>query len=231
MAIPPASALAPPQLTCDSKAAAVAILKTSSVLDGNTKAMLKPSLVTGILAAEAERMALWEKAGVDWETVGPGQLGKLAYTDVTTRLRSELSQFLLHMGATCGASLFGRGCGVSKKPLVLRGYPQDVVVDPVVVDFFIAAYLALCILGSAKAGRSADDQLRYGIGRYHGAFDKMFAAQKAISPADSGASVVAFPPVKRQMESSSDSDVRDVAAYIDEVCGCPARGCGPCRSG
>ena len=231
MAIPPASVPGQPQLSCDSKAAAVGILKTNSVLDGNTKAMLKPGLVTGILAAEAIRMALWEKAGIDHETVGPGQLGKPAYTDVTTKLRSELSRFLTHMGATCGASLFGRGCGVSKKPLVLRGYPQDVVGDPMVVDFFVAAYLALCVMASAKAGRSADDQLRYGIGRYKGAFDKMFAAQKGISPVDSGASVLAFLPVKLQMESSSDPEVRDVPAYVDEVLGCPTRGCGPCRSG
>ena len=83
---------------------------------------------------------------------------------------------------------------------------ENVVVDPVVVDFFVAAYLALSVMASAKAGRSADDQLRYGIGRYHGAFDKMVAAQKAVSPADGGASVVAFLPVKLQMESSSDSE-------------------------
>src|SRR5262249_53068215 len=49
MAIPTTSVLVPPQLSCDSKAAAVAILKTSRVLDGNTKAMLKPGLVAGIL--------------------------------------------------------------------------------------------------------------------------------------------------------------------------------------
>lgn len=228
MAIPPASVPGQPQLSCDSKAAAVAILKTSKSLDANTKAMLRPSLVTGILAAEAIRMDLLEKEGVDDVTKGPGQIGEKVYTDVVTKLRPELNKFLVHMGTTCGGSLFGRSCGVSKKPLVLRGYPQDVIVDPVVVDFFIAAALALKVMDSAKPGRSADDQLKFGIGRYKGGFDKMAAAQAAISPHDSGASVLAFLPVKVQLESSSDPEVRDVALYVDDVLGCPKRVCGPC---
>jgi hypothetical protein len=214
---PKAAVTLGPLLICDSKADAVAILKTSTVLDANTKALLSPGLVTGILAAEAKRLNLLERAGVDEDTQGPGQIGKSAYDRVLEKLRPELDQFLVHMGTDCGAS---PPKPIAYNPIMLKGYPQDVIVDPVVVDFFIAAYLAICIMDAAKPGRSADDQLQFGIGRYKGGRGKMATAQAAISPHDSGASVLDFLPVKNQLENSSDREDRDVAAYVDEVFQC-----------
>jgi hypothetical protein len=202
-------------ISCDSKDAAVAILKAGSYLDVNTKAMLTRGLVTGIIAAEAKRMSLHERDGLDWDTVGPGQIGKPSYTDVVTDLKAELNRFLVHMGTTCGASL-PRGCGVSTKPLALKGYPRDVI-DPVVSDFFIAGYLAICVKRSLKSNRSADDQLQFGIGRYFGAVESLATAQAAISPVDQGKSVTDYARVKTYLSQSGDAKMQDVAAYIEEV--------------
>jgi hypothetical protein len=202
-------------IPCDSKEAAVAILRAGSYLDGNTRAMLTRGLVTGIIAAEAKRMSLHEREGVDWDTVGPGQIGQPSYTDVVTDLKAELNRFLVHMGTTCGASL-PRGCGVSTKPLTLMGYPRDVV-DPVISDLFITGYLAICVKRSLKANRSADDQLQFGIGRYFGAVESLAKAQAAISPADQGKSVTDYARVKTYLSQSGDAKMQDVAAYIEEV--------------
>lgn len=211
-----------PPLSCDSKAAAVAILKTSAWLDANTKALLSPALVRGIIAAEAKRFSLGEGRGglLDGDTCGPGQIGQPLYTDVLKDLKPELSQFLVHMGATCGLSLKGRGCGVGKVPLVMRGFPQDVI-EPVVSDFFIAAGLAVKVRGRLKTGRSAEEQLRFGIALYHCKQDVISDAQAAISPADKGASVLAWAPVKAQLEKSSDPEVKDIPPYVDEVLASP----------
>jgi len=222
-ATPKATAVpAQPALSCDSKAAAVAILKTSAWLDANTKALLSPALVRGIIAAEASRFSPGEGRGglLDGDTCGPGQIGLPLYTDVLKDLKPELNQFLVHMGATCGLSLKGRGCGVAKQPLVLRGFPQDVI-EPVVSDFFIAAGLAVKLKRALKTGRSADDQLRFGIALYHSKHDTIATAQSAISPADKGASVLAWAPVKAQLEKSSNPEVKDVPLYVDEVLASP----------
>jgi hypothetical protein len=193
---------APAAISCDSKEAAVGILKAGgSYLDGNTKAMLTRGLVTGIIAAEAKRMSRHEKEGVDWDTVGPGQIGNDSYTDVVRDLKTELNRFLVHMGTSCGASL-PRGCGVSTKPLTLKGYPRDVI-DPVVSDL--------------KPNRSADDQLQFGIGRYSGAVKSVVKAQEAISPADKGESVTDYVRVKTYLSQSDDAKMQDIAAYIEEV--------------
>jgi len=216
---------AKPALTCDSKAAAVAILKTSAWLDANTKALLSPALVSGIIAAEAERLSPGEGTLYDGDTCGPGQIGEPLYVDVLKYLKPELNQFLVHMGTTCGGSFTGRVCG---KPLPLRGFPQDVI-EPVVSDFFIAAGLVVKVRGALKPGRSAEDQLRFGIALYHCKREVISDAQEAISPADHGASVLTYAPVKAQLEKSTDPEVKDIPLYVDQVLGCPQRGCGPCR--
>ncbi|HKU98214.1 MAG TPA: hypothetical protein VJR58_23190 [Vineibacter sp.] len=223
----PVTALGQPSLSCNSKAAAVAILKTSPTLDANTKWTLTPYLVDGIISAEAKRIGRWERRGetylwMEWDWlrqiaggVGPGQLYPAAYNDVVLNLKTELKQFLVHMGVNCGAGL-RRGCG--EIPLTLKGYPGDVM-DPVTADFFIAGYLALRIKQALKPGRIADDQLQFGIGFYFGARNTIAKAQNAISPADKGASVLRYPPVRDYLLRSSDPRERDVAAYIQEVFG------------
>lgn len=228
-------------ISCDSKAAAVAILKTSMTLDVNTRMSLTPYLVDGIIRAEAKRIGRWEWLGeqilptdipADIPLLGrlgplarklhrqtggqgPGQLYLDAYRDVEQKLKPELNQFCVHMGVNCRAGLH-RGCG--EVPLIRKGYPGDVI-DPITADFFIAAYLALRVKEALKAGRSADDQLQFGIGLYFGARNSLYNAQRAISPQDDGKSVVRFPPVRDYLLRSSDEKDRDVAAYIQEVFG------------
>jgi hypothetical protein len=219
-AAPKATAVpAQPALSCDSKAAAVAILKTSAWLDANTKALLSPALVRGIIAAEAKRFSIGEGRGglLDGDTCGPGQIGQPLYADVLKDLKPELGQFLVHMGMNCRASP-PRGCGFT--PIELKGFPQDVI-EPVVSDFFIAAGLAVKVKKALKTGRSMEDQLRFGVALYHSKHGTIAAAQDAISPADKGASVLAWAPVKAQLEKSSNAEVKDIPPYVDEVLACP----------
>jgi len=239
----PRAATVPGQIpfSCDSKAAAVAILKASITLDVNTRMSLTPYLVDGIIRAEAKRIGRWEWLGeqilptdipADIPLLGrlgplarklykrtggqgPGQLYLDAYQHVELKLRPELNQFYVHMGVNCRAGLH-RGCG--EVPLIRKGYPGDVI-DPITADFFIAAYLALRVQKAMKPGRSADDQLQFGIGLYFGAFDTIARAQAAISPHDHGESVLRYPPVRDYLLRSSDEKDRDVAAYIQEVFG------------
>ena len=228
-------------LSCDSKAAAVAILQASKTLDANTRMLLTPYLVDGIIRAETRRIGWREWLGeqilptdipADMPLVGrlgplarklhgwtggqgPGQLYLPAYRDVESMLRPELNQFCVHMGVTCRAGLH-RGCG--EVPLTRKGYPGDVI-DPIMADFFIAAYLALKVKEALKPGRIADDQLQFGIGLYFGARGTIAKAQDAISPHDKGKSVLRYPPVRAWLLASSDATERDVAAYIQEVFG------------
>jgi LysM domain-containing protein len=220
-----ATAPGPGQLTCDSKAAAIAILKASPTLDANTKALLSTGLIWGIIRAEAKRIGWpeWCAEQVlpnDIPRVrylsggqGPGQLYPDAHADVEKNLKPELNQFLVHMGTKCGAGLH-RGCG--QVPLTLKGYAGDVI-DPITADFFIAGYLALRIMQSKKPNRSADDQLQFGIGLYSGARRTIVDAQIALSPSDEGKSVIDYQPVKTYLEASGDDKKIDAAAYIDEV--------------
>ncbi|TXL70881.1 hypothetical protein FHP25_32700 [Vineibacter terrae] len=235
-----ATAAGQPSLSCDSKAAAVAILKTSPTLDANTKMVLTPYMIDGIISGEWKRLGWREWAG---ETIlpssidpsipvlgrldllarklyrqtggqGPGQLYPAAYNQVLQKLKPELDKFFTHMGVNCGG--LRRGCG--EVPLTLLGYPRDVI-DPIRADFFIAATLAIKIMDAKKPGRTADDQLQFGIGRYRGAFDILAKAQRAISPDDDGKSVLRYPPVREWLLRSSDPMDNDVAAYIQEVFG------------
>jgi len=210
-------------LACNSKVAAVAILKTSTTLDVGTRMVLTPWLVGGIISAEAKRLGRLEWLGesmVPYDDLipidllrrtggqGPGQLYPQIYTDVTSRLKPELDEFLAHMGVNCGAGV----------PLFLKGYPGDVI-DPITADFFIASALALRVNLAMKSGRPWDDQLQFGIGLYFGAFKRISNEQKAISPRDQGASVLRYPPVRDYLLRSSDENDRDVANYIQEVFG------------
>lgn len=229
---------------CDSKAAAVAILKASMTLDAHTRNGLTPLRVWGIIRAEARRIGLREWLGEQIiphdipATVpvlgrlgplvrklhratggqGPGQLYVAAYNEVQQKLKPELNQFLTHMGVNCK---MGPTCnaGVHRLPLTLKGYPVDVV-DPITADFFIAGYLALRVNKALKPGRPIDDQWQIGIGLYFGAFQSISDAQNAISPHDKGASVLTYPPIKAWLERSSNEVHRNVAAYIDEVFRC-----------
>lgn len=192
---------------CDSKAVAVAILATSGKLDDKTSASLTPGLISGIIAAETKRKS-WGEGTFEWVTgtgggMGPGQMYKPAHTDVTTQLKDELDRFIAHMNANCDANIRA------------GGFPADVT-DKTLADFFIAGYLALQVKRSQRSGRSADDALQYGIGLYHGARATLVKAQQAVG-ASTGGNVTAYAPVKTHMLASKDSEMVDVAKYIDEV--------------
>jgi hypothetical protein len=138
--------------------------------------------------------------------LGPGQIYLAAYNYVESKLKPEKNEFLVHMAVHCGASLTWAA-----------GYPREVF-NPVTADFFIAAYLALRVKEAVKPGRSAVDQLQFGIGFYFGAREETFPnAQAAISPHDKGKSVIAYQPVKDYLLRSDKAHDRDVAAYVQEV--------------
>lgn len=87
--------------SCDSKAAAVVILKTSTTRDVNTRTMLSPGPVLGITLAEAMRIRRIEKRAAQILPidipfvrqrpggVGPGQLYSAAHSEVESKLKVD----------------------------------------------------------------------------------------------------------------------------------------------
>lgn len=82
--------------------------------------------------------------------------------------------------------------------------------DPDMEDFATAAYLALKVRESHKTGRSPDDALKFGIGKYHGAFAMLSKAQKKTGDKTN------FSPVAEVLQSGA-SVQGDLLNYINEV--------------
>lgn len=140
---------------CDSKAVTIELLKKSAFLSQNTKMLLNPSLIRGLIKAEAQEMP-WYESIYDGGGIGPGQMYEPATTDVRNRFPNELKKFVERMN----------WC---ENKNIQVGNHQHNATDPVLSDFFIGAYLGIRLQASQRTGRLPDEVLKYGIGGYHGA--------------------------------------------------------------
>lgn len=199
-------ALSPNQ--CDRKVVAIEILKASSQLDVNTIGVLQPSLIQGIIQAEASRMSWGEKYFYDGGGVGPGQMYKPAYTDVHNNFSTELNQFVSHLNSNCGYQL----------KLADKEDFKDDLKHAVLADFYIAAYLALRIKASQRPGRTAQDALKYGIAIYYGARQTVVDAQKAAAPADfANKKPIPWSTLETHAKTANDVKLKDVIKYVTTV--------------
>lgn len=137
----------------------------------NIQSQLTPGLATRIYAAEQNRLSWLERRGIDGSTVGRGQLGQPAYTDVKssahfkTALESCLTRVFLarllskHSGLPRGAQGFDMKTYRVKVP----GLYNEIWPYPPLEDFVVAAYLAIRITAATKAGRSSKDTARFAV--------------------------------------------------------------------
>lgn len=194
---------------CNGRRDAIDVLKSSGALSANTKAVLDDALILGIIAAEQERMSLAERI-FDVNGLGPGQLYKDAHTDVLNNFSKELQDFVSRV-SSC---LTSQGKGT----LSLQSSWQDNVKNDKLANF-VAAYLALTVERSQKAGRSREDALHYGIALYHGARATVVGRLSALSrrPNSDKGEIIPWADVAKYMRDSGDAAMLDLLDYISTV--------------
>ncbi len=176
---------------------------------------LTADLVTRIYAAEKKRLSWYEAAGVDGDTVGRGQLGQPAYTDIgkPANFRAELERCVTHVYVTRiinaqSAPAIEAGKFDSSYKFVIPSQYEMVWREPVLEDFVVAAYLAIRIESASKAGRSFKDTTRFAVARYHGMFSMVSAAQAAVK------NEIDWAPVEKHLRGQGHGDKCD---YVNEV--------------
>ena len=173
---------------------AAKVLKNSPTLKEKTKQVIKPELVGRIYAAEKKRMSWYEHLGIDGDTVGRGQLSNKSYSDVKKFLSKEFDTYLKKMNLKINKQL-----------------PYDNVCrDPVLEDFIVLACLALWVDRSQRVGRTATDALKFGIGKYHGAYATLVESQKRVG------NEIDFDPVEKDLQSQGSKE-KDLVDYINEI--------------
>jgi hypothetical protein len=174
---------------------AVATLKESASLSARTRAAIQPRHIHQIYSAEATRLSFFERHGVDRKTIGRGQLGEDAYTDVKDKLGGDFEAYAKSMG----------------KDLSLSGNFKEDMADEDIEDFIVAGYFSIQVeRASNNVHRSTQDALHFAAGMYHGGYKTLRAAQVAVGDD------VNYPPVERHLRAGTKQQV-DLADYMDEV--------------
>lgn len=224
-----ALAMLPPRIYSSRDAAAVALLKTHTQFQTVTSMpdygvdlvrnarktrnsqLVTVAMVKNIYAAEYKRLDNWERIGIDGSSIGRGQLTQLAYTDVKNKFGSELQ--------ACASRIFiaeqlnlapnvSRHINYQTYSAIVPANYSTVISYPAMEDFVVAAYLAIKIDAATKAGRTADDAARFGVAVYHGMFNMVSNAQRAVGDE------INWSPVAAHLRSNGHSDEVD---YVDEV--------------
>ena len=194
----------------------VNLVKNARMGQPNIQSQLTPGLVIRIYAAEQNRLSWLERRGIDGSTVGRGQLGQPAYTDVKspahfkTTLESCLTRVFLarllskHSGHPIGA----QGFDMKTYRVRVPASYNEIWRNPPLEDFVVAAYLAIRISAATKAGRSPKDTARFAVALYHGMRDMVVAAQTAVKDE------INWAPVEAELLKQGHTD--DVA-YVNEV--------------
>ena len=194
----------------------VSLIKNARSANATVKQELTAGMVRRIYAAENSRLDLWERAGIDGSTVGRGQLGQPAFTDVisTRNFRSEwetcVKTFILstYMAGRLRASYLEYFDMSNYKVKIPTVYNAHVYQHEVLEDFVVAGYLAVRMAAATKAGRSIKDTARFAVAVYHGMFNMVSNAQQAVND------TVNWGPVARHLIANGNQDEVD---YVNEV--------------
>jgi hypothetical protein len=135
----------------------VDLVKRASLSFGHVQTQLSAAVITRVYAAERSRLSMLERMGIDGETVGRGQLGQAAYSDVIDPAHYKLaweacltqvhsSDLLLRAPSDTFVFDFG-AYRVKVPPLYSAVYS-----NPVLEDFVVAGYLAIRLQAASKAG-------------------------------------------------------------------------------
>ncbi|HMS40388.1 MAG TPA: hypothetical protein PKE69_09190 [Pyrinomonadaceae bacterium] len=226
-----ALAMLPPRIYSSRDAAAMATLKANTQFQPITSTpdygvtlvqnarktlnyqLVSATMVTNIYAAEDKRLSNFERYIADGATIGRGQLGQPAYTDVKTKFAAELK--------TCVERVFidellsnapyqpkpGR-FDYSKYEVIVPTQYSNVIPHPVIEDFVVAGYLAIKIGAATKPARTHQDIQKFAVAVYHGMFPMVAAAQTAVGDD------VNWLPVENHLKSQGNTDE---VAYVNEV--------------
>lgn len=194
----------------------VNLIKQSRPAQAIIQSQLSAGVVKRIYAAEKSRLSTLEWMGIDGDTIGRGQLGQPAYTDVkspryfesalrqcVTRviLSSLLSDSKRHTVKTSFFELNTYG-------VLIPGIYKDMVSFPALEDCVVAGYLGYRIINASKTGRSAKDTLRFAVALYHGMRSMVVAAQTAVKDE------INWAPVEAELINQNHTDE---VAYVNEV--------------
>ncbi len=168
------------------------ILKKTNKLKPQTKLLLSDSLITGIIKAETKRLSGLEKLGIDGSTIGRGQLSQAAYSQVKSNLEKELEMFCQNNNISKSGKL---STDIKNKKLE---------------KFIILAYLALRINEGVKPERGPEEALKFGIGKYFGAFATLRKAQISTG---NNLNFKALEPYLKKNKPDTLSYINEVAAY------------------
>lgn len=196
---------------------AVSIVKAAKAGNPAIQSELKEAVVTRLYAAEKKRLSIGE--GWAWEgaTKGRGQLGQSAYDDVrnTKNFKAEYEAWATRViiAKALKKALDGGSGGAnidwSKYSVTVPSSYGDVVSVPELEDFVVTAYLAVKMQAATKAGRNAQDTLKFAVAVYHGMFKMVSEAQTAAGDS------ITWPPVEAQLLAKGR---KDEVNYIKEVC-------------
>ncbi len=194
---------------------AVAVIKAatkSNLCVGNE---LSGAMVSRIYAAEKKRLSLAERWGIDGSTIGRGQLGQPAFTDVTSKIHYA-AEWKDWVGRYVVSTLMQTTLGMIQDNMIDKGthsirpptHYSSVILFPALEDFVVAGYLAVKMKAATKSGRSTKDVARFAVAVYHGMFSMVAASQKATGD------TVNWAPVAAQLRGQGRTDE---VAYVDEV--------------
>lgn len=180
------------------------------------QSQLTPDLVTRIYAAENKRLSALERVGIDGDTIGRGQLGNGAYTDVKSarHFKKTWEKFFTEiriarlLGQHAGNPMAAPSFNMATYKVVIPTQYSMVWRDPCLEDFVVAAYLSIKIDAATKLGRSAKDSARFAVAIYHGMYSMVRDAQKAAKDD------VNWAPVELELKSKGKNDE---VAYVHEV--------------
>lgn len=148
---------------------------------------LTPDLVTRIYAAERRRLSALERVGIDGSTIGRGQLGQSAYTDVInpTNFRNVFAEYINRVFIpsllTTEYNIHHHYWDFDHYTPDIKSNYNEVYSDQKLEDFVVAAYLAIRISAAVRPGRSPTDTVRFAVALYHGMRTMVFAAQTAVN--------------------------------------------------
>ncbi|MEJ2620344.1 MAG: hypothetical protein P8163_08785 [Candidatus Thiodiazotropha sp.] len=194
----------------------IGLIKSSKKANPIIQSELTPSLITRIYAAERKRLSVFERVGIDGDTIGRGQLGQAAYTDVKSaaHFKAIWEEYLTRNYLAKALSQYDgnprQAAGFNMKTYTVIIPPQYGAVwkDPVQEDFVVAAYVAIRLSAATKPKRSSKDAARFAIALYHGMRSMVVAAQTAVKD------TINWQPVEAELLSKGYSDE---VAYVNEV--------------
>lgn len=177
-------------------------------------ASLTPDVVTRIYAAENKRLSWYESIGIDGSTIGRGQLGQDAYTDVIDPARFR-NAFESYINRVFIPELLKDEYTTHQhhwdfkiyRPNVPASY-NNVHRDRKLEDFVVAAYLAIRIIDASRSGRSKTDALRFAVAVYHGMRVMAANAQNTVKD------LINWSPVEAELRRQGHTDEAD---YVNEV--------------